>query len=78
MGSQETSSSGGTFDIVDPASPIQDFGCYITIKNDSKQDLLLDTFGIIGQWGEWPIGQPVNTIKAWASETVHLSDKAGT
>ncbi|KAK7211149.1 hypothetical protein V2G26_018327 [Clonostachys chloroleuca] len=74
MDSQDTSSPG---DLVDPASPIQDFGCYITIKNDSKRDLLLDTFGIIGQWGEWPIGQPVNTIKAWTSETVHLSDKAG-
>lgn len=74
----EHKSSYEKVDLGDPAAQVLDFGCYITIKNDSKRDLLLDTYGIVGGFGEWPLGQPVNTIAAWSSETIHLKDKPGT
>jgi hypothetical protein len=62
---------------VSPNGLIEDFGCYITIQNDSDEDLYLDNFGITDGYGEWPLGQPINIIRAGASETVNLKDKIG-
>ncbi|CAG9986848.1 unnamed protein product [Clonostachys byssicola] len=53
----------------------QDFGCYITIVNHTEHDFLLDRDGIVDGWGEWPLTQPVNNIKAGAAKTVQLDNK---
>lgn len=51
-----------------------DYSCYITIQNNSDVDLLLTDFGIVDEYGVWPLYQPLNTIEAGSSGQVHLKD----
>lgn len=54
-----------------------DFSCYVTVRNESNSDLLLADFGLEGDGGEWPLYQPLNTIEARTSDTIHLKDRVG-
>ncbi|OTB05585.1 hypothetical protein M426DRAFT_260087 [Hypoxylon sp. CI-4A] len=53
---------------------LNDFSCYITINNMSDEDFGLSDYGIVGSYGQWPEGQPLNTVEAHTSPTVHLKD----
>ena len=56
---------------------VNDFSCYIDIKNNSDSDLLLSDFGVAGRYGVWPLYQPLNTIEARSTGRVHLKDPKG-
>ena len=52
-----------------------DYGCYITVNNKTDVDFeLIDTLVVSG---EWPDGQPSNTIEASSDVQIHLKDKFG-
>lgn len=52
-----------------------DYSCYITLNNKTDVDLeLIDTLVVSGQW---PEGQPPNTVEANSSVAIHLKDKFG-
>lgn len=55
----------------------EDFSCYITVQNNTDGDLLLSDFGIEGNYGEWPLYQPLNTIEKRSSGMIHLKDLPG-
>ncbi|XDG01821.1 hypothetical protein ABKA04_001436 [Annulohypoxylon sp. FPYF3050] len=59
---------------VDDIHAESDYSCYITIRNLSYEDFGLCEFGIIGEYGKWPKGQPLNTIEAQTEPTVWLQD----
>jgi hypothetical protein len=56
------------------ANVIIDFGSYVTIKNETDVDFGLNDSGIVDGYGNWPSGQPPNTIEARTDGEVHLKD----
>ncbi|KAI0127362.1 hypothetical protein BJ170DRAFT_683210 [Xylariales sp. AK1849] len=54
---------------------INDYSCYIYIRNTSDHDLTLADCGI--KDGEWPKGRPLNTIESKSEGMLHLKDNRG-
>ena len=52
-----------------------DFSCYIRVNNKTDVDFeLIDTSV---KEGEWPVGQPPNSIEASSDVDIHLKDESG-
>ena len=52
-----------------------DYSCYIRVNNKTDVDFGLTDTSV--EYGEWPQGQPPNTIEANSSVDLRLKDKSG-